>query len=61
MTGILSIIGGIVQIMVLVLKNKFEADAAERKRKDELHSDWKDVVKSGNPDAITGFLNKLHT
>lgn len=57
----LSIIGGVIQIIVMVLKNKFEQDAEERKRKNDLHADWKDVVKSGNPDAITNFLNKLHT
>lgn len=57
----LSLLGGIVQVLALVLKNKFELDAEERKRKNDLHSDWQEIVKSNDPDRITDFLNKLRT
>lgn len=53
--------GGILQIAFLVLKNKFEVDAAERQRKDALHEEWKDVAKSGDISRINAFLVKLRS
>lgn len=52
-------IGGIVQIIFLILQTKFEKDAAERKSKDEALSGWDDAVKSGDPARINAMLLKF--
>lgn len=59
MTGIVTIISAVLQLVYLVLKNKFEADAAERTRKDVLHVEASQAIKSGNLSAITATFDKL--
>lgn len=54
-------IAGIFQIIYLVLQTKFERDAAERKRRDELNTGWKEAVKSGDLSTINGFVDKLRS
>lgn len=57
----LSIITGVLQIFSMVLKNKFEQDAAERSRKDDLHKEWIEVAKSGDISRINAFIVKLRS
>lgn len=54
-------IAGIIQIIAMVLKNKFEADAKKRKKEDDRHAGWKNVIKSGDSSAITAFADKLRS
>ncbi len=61
MAAWIPVLGGIVQILYLILKTKFEKDKEERTRKDELFTGWKEVIKSGDTARITDFLSKLRT
>ena len=54
-----NMIGGVIQIIFLLLKNKFEKDAEKKKRKDELHNEVKEAIKSGNTSRIVGVIDKL--
>lgn len=53
------IIGASVQLVFLILKNKFEHDEAEKKRKEELYAQWTEAVKSGDHARITALLDRL--
>ncbi len=61
MTGIIAIISAILQLAVMVLKNKFEKDAEEKARKDALHAQASDAIKSGDLSAITTIFDKLRS
>ena len=52
-------ISGIIQIVWLLLKNKFEKDEAEKKRKEALHEKANDAIKSGDTSRIVSILDKL--
>lgn len=52
-------IGGIIQLVFLILSTKFEKDKEERKRKDEALKGWDDAVKSGDTARINDMLVKL--
>lgn len=54
-----NVIGGILQIIFLLLKNKFEKDAKEKERKKELTNESKDAILSRDPTRIVGILDKL--
>ena len=53
------IIGTVLNILWLILKNKFEKDAEERKRKEELHAEATKAILSRNPSAIVGVLDRM--
>lgn len=52
-------VAGVIQILFLVLKNKFERDEAERKRKEALHEEAKDAVKSRDISRINSVIERL--
>ena len=54
-----SAITGIVQIIFLLLKNKFEKDADEKKRKEDLHDESKTAIVSRDVSRINIVLDKL--
>lgn len=56
----IAIISGVIQIIFLILKNKFESDADEKKRKEKIHANWTDAVKSGDISRINSIIDKLH-
>lgn len=53
-------ISGIIQIIWLILKNKFEKDAEEKKRKEDLHDEATKAIVSRDPSAIISVLDRLH-
>lgn len=55
----LSIISGVIQIIFLILKNKFEKDSELRKKKEELHAEAKEAIKSGDVSRINDLINRL--
>lgn len=55
----LSSIPVIAQIIALFVKNYFEKDAEEKARKNELRTEAKEAVKSGDISRITGVFDKL--
>ena len=55
----IALITGIIQLVFLILKNKFEENSTERKRKEELHKDWVDAVKSGDKSRIHSIIERL--
>lgn len=54
-------IGAIIQLVFLILKTKFEKDAEERKRRDELLVGWKEVIKSGDKSKVTAMLDTINS
>lgn len=50
-------IAGIIQILILILQNKFQSDAEERKRKDAALTGWKEVATSGDISRINSFID----
>jgi hypothetical protein len=57
----LQIIGGILQIIFLLLKNKFEKDEEVRKQKEALHAEVKTAIASRDADAINAVICKLRS
>lgn len=55
------IISAVLQLVLLILQNKFEKDSSERKRKDELHARLASAIKAGDRDAINDLLAQLRT
>lgn len=55
----LSAIWGIVQIVLLFLKNKFEKNDDVRKQKESLREEAAEAVKSGDISRINAVLGKL--
>ena len=51
--------GAVIQLVFLILSNKFEKDNKERERKDEMLKDWDKAVSSGDDVAINDLLVKL--
>jgi len=54
-----NMIGGVIQIVFLLLKNKFEKDIEKKKKKEELHNEVKEAVKSGDTSRIVSLIDKL--
>ena len=52
-------ISGIIQIIFLILKNKFEKDADKKKAHEELHEQAVEAIKTGNAVKLNVVLNKL--
>jgi outer membrane protein assembly factor BamD (BamD/ComL family) len=57
----LPIIAAALHIVFLFLKNSFEKDAVERRRKEELYDEAKQAVTSGNLSAINAVFDKLRS
>ena len=55
----IAVISGVLQLVFLILKNKMDSDAEERKRKEEIHAEWKDAVKSGDVSRVNLLIDKL--
>ena len=55
----LGIISGVIQILFLLLKNKFEKDADLKKKKEDLHEEAKTAIGSRDVSAINSLLTKL--
>ena len=54
-----AIISAAFQILFLILKNKFEKDAAERARKDALHGEAITAIKANDLSAINSVFDRL--
>lgn len=55
----LNIISGAIQLIFLILNNYFEKDKEEKKRKEDIHAEWVDVIKSGDKSRINALIDKL--
>ena len=55
----IALITGVIQLVFLILRNKFEKDAEERKKKEEIHANWADAVKSGDKNRINALIDFL--
>lgn len=55
----IQLIGAVIQIIFLILKNKFEKDAEIRKKKEELHNEAKSAVSSGDLSRINAVIDRL--
>ena len=55
----LQIIVGVIQIIYLLLKNKFEKDAEVRKKREELHVEAKAAIKARDIGAIGSIISRL--
>ena len=54
-----AVISGVVQILYLLLKNKFEKDAELKKKKEELHVEAKEAIGSRDVSRINTLLTEL--
>jgi len=54
-----AVIKAVLQILYLVLKNKFEKDAEKKIEKKELYEEAKTAIVSRDASAITSILDRL--
>lgn len=54
-------IAAVAQLIYLIVKNKFDRDDLERKRKEVLHAQWTDAVRSGDVNRINDILAGMRT
>ena len=54
-----SVIASVLQILYLILKNKFEKDSEEKAKKKVLYEEAKTAIVSRDPSQLTGVLDKL--
>ena len=59
MTSIISLIGAVLQVVFLILKNKFEKDEAVRKQKEAMRAETEDAIKSRDLSRINSCIDKL--
>ncbi len=52
-------LAGIIQIIYLVLKHKFERDEELKKKKAELHAEVKDVIVSRDTSRINDLISRM--
>lgn len=52
-------IAGIIQILYLLLKNKFEKDEELRKKRAELHAEVKDTIASRDTSRINDLVKRM--
>lgn len=52
-------IGGIIQIIFLLLKNKFEQDEKLKKKKEALHAEAKEAIQSMDASRINSLLTRM--
>jgi hypothetical protein len=50
---------GVIQIIYLLLKNKFEKDAEKKKQMEELHVEAKEAIKSRDASRINSVVGRL--
>lgn len=55
----LAIIGGFIQLVLLVLSKKFEKDTAEKERKKVLSDDLKSAIDSGDIPRINVIIERI--
>lgn len=55
----LTIIGGVIQLIFLILQTKFEQDKGKKAQKDELLKGWDEAVKSGDTERISNMLVRI--
>lgn len=55
----MQIVVAVLQILYLILKNKFEKDAEVKKKREELSAEAKEVFISRDPSRIVGLADKL--
>ena len=55
----IQIIGAVIQIIFLVLKNKFEKDAEVRKQKEAMREEVESAIKSRDLSRINGCIDRL--
>lgn len=61
MIVILTVISGFFQLVYLILKNKFEKDAIEKARKDALHAEASEAIKSGDLSRINSVFDRMRS
>lgn len=54
-----AIINGVIQIIFLFMKNKFEKDQDLKKKKEELHAEAKEAIMSRDISNINILITKL--
>jgi len=54
-----TIIGGAIQLIVLILSKWIETDAAKKKEKEKTQKELADAIKSGDTSTITAILSGL--
>lgn len=59
--GFATLITAIIQLIILILKNKFEKDAEVKKQKEELHAQAWDAINKRDVGATISVLDKLHS
>ena len=55
----IAIINGIIQIIFLLLRNKFEKDAELKKKKETFHAEAKEAIISRDVSRINNLVVKL--
>lgn len=59
MSAILQIIYAVLQIVFLLMKNKFEKDAERKAARDALKSEATEAIKSRDPSRIVGVADRI--
>lgn len=54
-----TVIGGIIQLTLLILSKWFEADAEKKKKQEAIIKELKDAIAAGNTSNITAALSGL--
>lgn len=54
-----AVIGGIIQLVLLILSKSLESNAENKKKKEEIIKELQSAIKSNDPSAITLALSKL--
>ncbi len=57
----IQLILSVINLIYLILKNKTDYDDKERLRKEKLHEDWADAIKSGDINRINDIVLKLRS
>lgn len=55
----IALLSAVLQIIYLLLKNKFEKNTEEKKRKEDLHEKASEAIKSCDTSRIIGILDQL--
>lgn len=53
------VVAGVLQIIYLFMKNKFEKDAELRKQKEEIYVEAKEAIKSKDVSRINGVIDRM--
>lgn len=55
----LGVIGAVINLVFLILKNIGEKDAEEKKKKEALHAEAMEAIKSNDKSRVTAVFDKL--